>query len=95
MKKIIKARILLMAAKSVHMNIMIFDFILRNPFSATTALTCFIHAEYRLRITEANNMVVGLASIPKKVPSLKKLSSPPVVAVLVDAIKSRRICIGS
>ena len=72
-KNIVKVRNLLIEAKSVHINIVIFGLNLRNPFSALIALICFNIADIKLRMTEAVKMVVGLASIPRKESFSKKL----------------------
>ena len=93
-KNITNVRILLTAAQSVHMNTVIFGLNVRNPFSATNAFTCLNTAEVILTMTEAVKMLVGLALIPRNESFLKKLSSPPVVGVSVDASRRRMICMG-
>ena len=94
MKNTMKDSILLMAAHNVQMKMINFGLNLRNPFSATMALICRTIAEFKLNMTEANKIEVGFALIPRKSSFLKKLSSPPVVAVSVVAIISRMICNG-
>ena len=86
--------ILLVAAESVHMNIMIFCLILKNPFSTSNALICLKIPEFKLNMTEAINTLYGLALISKNVSFLKKLSNPPVVGVSVVDVRRTKICNG-
>ena len=93
-KNVMKVIILLIEAKRIQQNTVIFCLTLKNPFSATSVLICVKIAEKRLSITETASMAVGLVLKPRKESSSKKLSSPPVVAVAVLAIKRTRNCNG-
>ena len=75
-------------AKTPQAKMNILEVIGQNPFSVLTVFKCSIIHVFKLQLIESARTVV--ASIPN-VFWLKMVSRPPVVAVLVEAIKRIRI----